>query len=428
MDQNKGYFQFPLCLLAFGEYYKERLETIVSYCVCEHARRTNPKFPNSARKTSLDEATTFLGVRIGSHESTICRWKEAGMFVGEWERRYGKDALVRIGTTVLWEAHDGTGLDYREFSILSAINSIIGRRRFVPKRITEPGIRVRAAGFKSWKVAQSELPSDESRKTRLLTADQVRYTLEKLHRRKFFARARIGAKTVKYMLGITDDQLRALLRQRETYKLHFKAERAKKDRELMATIKSAKRRPFNVGKDRNAAVSVPTQPRHGNDMIPDIVPDINICSFNNGTLNNGSQNICKRNKTPLSVESGAVGLLKKEKSKKLDRSQFSDHELAFIDLYHRICLPTGLGFLRVTQRSEELDKVLDIFATGFDEEEWTENFREAVEHRRECLGPIRASTIRSLKFVGSLTIKSMGDGRAALCRCCGLFFTPFGVF
>jgi hypothetical protein len=87
--------------------------------------------------------------------------------------------------------------------------------------------------------------------------------------------------------------------------------------------------------------------------------------------------------------------LKKEKTKKLDRSQFSHQELAFIDLYHRICLPTGLGFLRVTQRSEELDKVLVIFAAGFDEKTWTENFREAVEHRREVFrtNPCKYNTL-----------------------------------
>jgi len=383
MDSNNGYFQFPLCLLAFGEDYKERLEHIVSYCVCEQARRTNPKFPRSARNASLDDAATFLGVTIGSPDSTLSRWKEADSFVCRWERHYGKDALVRIATSLLWEAHNNSGVSYREFSILCAINSIIGKRRFVAKRITEPSIRARAAGFKSWEIVHLELPSDESRKARLLTEDQLRYTLEKLHRRKFFARARVGAKTVKYMVKVTDDELRALLRQRETYKLHFKAERAKKDRELMATIRSAKRRLINVGKGQNDAIPVPIQSRHANNLTPDIVTDINICSFNNGTLNKSSQNICKKNRAPLSIESGVIGLLRKEKPKTLDRSQFSDQELAFIDLYHRICLPTGLGFLTVTQRSEELNKVLDTFAAGFDETEWTENFREAVKQRRE---------------------------------------------
>jgi hypothetical protein len=383
MDENKGYFQFPLCLLAFGEDCKERLEHIVAYCLCEEAKRRNPKFPKSACCPSLDEAATFLHVKIGSHDSTIRQCKHANSFVSEWERRHSRDALVRIGTTLLWETHDNTGLSYREFSVLCSINSIIGRRRFVPKRITEPSIRVRAAGFKSWKVAKSELPSDEPGKTRLLTAPQVRYTLEKLHERKFFARARVGAKTVKYMLGVSDEKLRAILLQREPYQLQFKTGRAKKDAELRKAIRSAKQRPINVGKEQSQVNSLPTPSRHSNDMIPDIVPDINICSFNNGSSNNSTQNTSRRNTAPLSVESGFVGLLKKERPKKLDRSQFSDEELAFIDLYHRICLPTGLGFLPVSERSKEMDKVLEIFAKAFDTVDWTERFREAVQYRRE---------------------------------------------
>ena len=53
---------------------------------------------------------------------------------------------------------------------------------------------------------------------------------------------------------------------------------------------------------------------------------------------------CSKSRT--ASESGSVALLKKEKPTKLDRSQFTDEELAFIDLYHRICLPIGLGFCR----------------------------------------------------------------------------------
>jgi hypothetical protein len=395
MYSSHGYFQFPLCLLALDGDYKQRLQCIVSYCLYEQAKRTNPKFPRSARNGSLDEAANFLGVSIGSYDSKISRWREADSFVQLWEQRHGKDARVRIATSLLWEAHNNTGVSYREFSILCAINSIIGKRRSVPRRITEPSVRVRAAGFKSWNVAKSELPSDELRNAKLLTEDQVRYTLEKLHERKFFARARVRAKTVKYMLGVTDDRLRALLLQRETYRSRFKAERAEKDAELMAAITSARRQPTIAGKDRDIAASLPTQSRHRNGMIPDIVPDINNCSFNNGSCNNSTENISTKNTAPLSRESGGVDLLKKEKPTNLDRSQFTEEELAFIDLYHRICLPTGLGFLQVTRRSEELDKVLETFSAGFDEKEWTENFRDAVEHRREVFrtNPCRYNTL-----------------------------------
>jgi hypothetical protein len=151
----RGYFQFPLCLLAFGKDYKDRLETIVSYCLCEQASRTNPKFPRSAQIDSLDEAATFLAVEFGSYEDTINRWKAADSFVRQWERRYGKDARVRIATSLLWEAHNSSGLSYREFSILCAINSAIGSRS-TPVRITEPSVRARAAGFKSWNICAGE--------------------------------------------------------------------------------------------------------------------------------------------------------------------------------------------------------------------------------------------------------------------------------
>src|SRR6516162_1735461 len=216
----QGYFQFPLCLLALSEDYKERLESIVSHCLCEQARRENPKFPKARRIASLDKAAEFLHVNIGRHQDTMDRGKEAASFVDQWECRNGKDPLVRIATTLFWEAHDNTGLTYREFSILCAINSIIGSRP-TPMRITEPRIRVRAAGFKSWKIAQSELPTKEAREAKLLTVDQVRYTLSKLHQRRFLARARVGARTDKYMVGVTNDQLRGALQQTETYEARF---------------------------------------------------------------------------------------------------------------------------------------------------------------------------------------------------------------
>jgi len=78
--------------------------------------------------------------------------------------------------------------------------------------------------------------------------DQLRYSLKKLHGRKLFARARVGAKTVKYQRGVTDDQLRAELLQSETYEARSQADHARKDAELRAAIKSVKQQRINVGK------------------------------------------------------------------------------------------------------------------------------------------------------------------------------------
>jgi hypothetical protein len=38
---SKGYFHFPLCLLAFRSDYKDRLQHVVSYCLCERAQPLN---------------------------------------------------------------------------------------------------------------------------------------------------------------------------------------------------------------------------------------------------------------------------------------------------------------------------------------------------------------------------------------------------
>ena len=66
----------------------------------------------------------------------------------------------------------------------------------------------------------------------------------------------------------SDDQLRAILLQSETYEPRFRADRANKDAELMAAIRSIKQQPITLGKNQAAVVSFPIQSPHGNDAIP----------------------------------------------------------------------------------------------------------------------------------------------------------------
>src|SRR5262245_33055348 len=112
---NIGYFQFPLCLLAFSGDYKNRLQHIVSYCVGEHGRRLNETPLDYADQTALYKAAKFLHVTVSCYHSTMERWETAGRFIREWEACNGKDASVRISTALLWEAHNNTGVTYREF-------------------------------------------------------------------------------------------------------------------------------------------------------------------------------------------------------------------------------------------------------------------------------------------------------------------------
>jgi hypothetical protein len=88
-----GYFQFSLCLLAFGSDYKQRLQTIVAYCLCEQEQRVSRTGPNKPPNAALDEAAKFLGVKIASPLAVAC--PEEGYLALNWQQR-------KIETSFTW--------------------------------------------------------------------------------------------------------------------------------------------------------------------------------------------------------------------------------------------------------------------------------------------------------------------------------------
>ena len=204
-----GYFHFPLCLLAYGDDEKKRLHFIISYNVVTFARGSGKKLTLE----SLEAAQEALGVACEDPFAHENRWAHADPFVQRRERAHGKDAFVRIGCQLVWDCLSGA-LSYREFSLLCALNSVLGRTKR-PKRITQPSLRVRAAGYKSWKDFQADVPA-EQRKDKLLTQWQARHSLDLLHARKLFARMGDGGRWVFYLAGVSDEELRELVIQKKT--------------------------------------------------------------------------------------------------------------------------------------------------------------------------------------------------------------------
>ena len=296
-----GYFQFPLSLLGYGGDKEETLNAILSYNIVEYARRTG----KSITRKTLKGAQKALGVECADPLAHEERWRRAAAFVQRRERAYGKDAFVRIGCQLVWDCLNGS-LSYRDFSLICAINSVLGRSK-KPRRITEPDVRVRAAGYKSWKDFQADVPA-EQRKAKLLTEDKVRYSLERLHKRKFFARIRVSARVVKYFNFVSDDELKRMLTQTETSLARFRRERRERDAATRAAIKAINGAPsINVGTPINVGTSInvgkndsqkpPDKSRHDTDGVPDGVPDINVCVLNEGVLNEGVLNESKFNES-----------------------------------------------------------------------------------------------------------------------------------
>jgi hypothetical protein len=249
-----AYFQFPLCLLAYGKHEKERLSAIIDYNVVQYAMK---KLGGKNRK-SIATAAEVLGVSYGNLSSAVPSWQEAHDYVERFQSRHGTDALVRIGAALLWDCRKGA-LSYREFSILCALNSIMGRSKS-PKRITQPAVRIRAAGYKSWSVATAEAAT-----AKLYSEDQIYRTLNRLEKRGFFARARISTRTVLFQNGVSYEQLCRNILELEKKKSDL-ASRTQKDRELRAQIKAIRSTAdINKAADINSTADINT----GSNTEPD---------------------------------------------------------------------------------------------------------------------------------------------------------------
>jgi hypothetical protein len=238
----KNYFQFPLCLLTYGKHERERMSAIIDYSIVNYSK----KKLGSTKRDAIDTAAEVLCVNYQNTPLShiVEQWKEVSEFVERFESRHGKDARVRIASSLLWDSYKG-GLAYREFSVLCALNSILGKTTS-PKRVTQPSLRVRAAGYKSWNVAIAEAATE-----RLLSEDQIKRTLNRLDRRGFFARARIGGRTVLFKTGVSYEELCNEIEERETGK---RLNRSAKDRQLRFRLKAADsgvdiNRPAHINRD-----------------------------------------------------------------------------------------------------------------------------------------------------------------------------------
>jgi hypothetical protein len=223
------YFQVPLCAFAFGKSDKERLDAIICFGVIEAGRKRwkhlaepqrqellnalirTGKIPDDFRRRSTPHVIALFGadalhVRLGSVHSTLSQHDGLLEFQHSFERQHGKDPLVRLKAKLVFEARDRTGVTSGELAILAAIFSVVGKKKY-PVLITQDRIRRRALGYKTEAVFEAEF-SQRQDGVMPLTDWQLRSLIERLHTRKFFARATYGRRLTYYSHRMTDAQLR----------------------------------------------------------------------------------------------------------------------------------------------------------------------------------------------------------------------------
>jgi hypothetical protein len=255
------YFQFPLCALAFGMTERDRLDNIITYGFVsagmkmygrldarlreekagelrQYAGTPNDYLPGRCQHVAAMLGAKEIGITVGSVADSLKRFAALDEFRTAFERINGKDAAVRIAKDWVFEARDGKGISYRELAVLCSLYSSIGAKDY-PVRVTRDQVRRRMLGYKSAEVAKRELPNRQDG-AKLLTIRQISSSLEKLHERRFFARARANERQTYYSNRLTQEELERKLIESKTYKDDFRQKRIQRDTSLMATIKARK--------------------------------------------------------------------------------------------------------------------------------------------------------------------------------------------
>jgi hypothetical protein len=254
MSAKDHFIQVPLCALAIIDEPATVLNLMLSYGATRAGLSILAELPDDEREAindgpGLPEGVAWLervqkqgadkcGLTLGGGdcEGEYFRLQD---YLKEWESRHGPDALVRVRTDICLEVAQGRGMSFREFRVLCAIYSAIGRSAY--RRITQDTIRARASGCKSVAVMKAEVAAGRPL-PKPLTTKQVRTTIVDLHERGWFARVTPDphGRATYYSHRMEAEVLRERLFERSIYSHTFHEEQRRKNAELAARIQSAK--------------------------------------------------------------------------------------------------------------------------------------------------------------------------------------------
>lgn len=262
--RSRKFFVFPLQLIYPLEDYRKTLNRIISYCMQSVGRKLEESLdemvindiilPCAEMPDDYDEEKESqrhvviggdrLGVRYSSVLKILSEAKEADTIISTAERVNGDSALAFIGAQLLWDCLAGR-LSYREFTVICAVNSVLGKDG-KPRLVRRSLLLARAAGFKT--PDQYGKGCTPHFKARLqLTVDELRWTLEKLEKRDLFARVQASPRRVYFSKGPREKLLEyviALVKKQTVNKI---AKRRSEEHELMrnARLEAGKQEPGN---------------------------------------------------------------------------------------------------------------------------------------------------------------------------------------
>jgi hypothetical protein len=233
---NGKFFTFPLCVLAMPlANEKQILMHIVSHSleragggdgaggidskrireyVLEHG---DIGYSQSSRHDQIIRGAILTNVKLGWINTTINECDAVNRFVGEHERKHGRDAVVFIAAELLWSCNDDNqDFSFREFSTACAVNSVIGFKK-TPVIIRRAMIIARQLGYKTPQDMAAELPEANRKrpdKRKPLSIQQLRDTLDNLERRDLLRRCQPSRRTVYFSTILDRTELCAAVKER----------------------------------------------------------------------------------------------------------------------------------------------------------------------------------------------------------------------
>jgi hypothetical protein len=286
MSEQGKYFQFPLALLAYGSSKSERLNAIVDLCCVNAGKKQMQTFDESCTMAMAealqnppagldlekeDHLILALGMKIlnitgGDANRMIKAAAAAEKFLRDHDGRQGASPFVRVGSSIFWEAYKEQ-FDYRTFSVLCAVNAIIGSKPYC--RLTRGRIINAQLGYKSAAVSAAMF-SKRSDGLYHLTESQCRTVLEKLENKKLIVRCQVSPRKTMFSTRMTLEELAQVSLEKEL----TTKDRSAANRETVKAIKAAilLKRRFSSEPNKNdvstattiaaniAAKSPPTSP------------------------------------------------------------------------------------------------------------------------------------------------------------------------
>jgi hypothetical protein len=227
MSQDEKFFQFPLCLLTYGATVKDRCNAIIRYCLIHEGLKAVDRIDIPKAKELLAEmgerkpygcdiknrtdraylvGANVLNVVGGSVPDAVNTHGDVSAYCREYEAAtQGRDAQVRIKTSLIFETRDGS-YDARQFAVLCGLYSLIGSKPY-PVVCRREVIALRAYGYKSKAAMDAWNARRANKEEKLLTVDQIRYTLDALEVSGWFARVQASKRNVYFSHRMTREQM-----------------------------------------------------------------------------------------------------------------------------------------------------------------------------------------------------------------------------